>query len=51
MCTKNISHQSKKGSSFLDTSGDIVSESGYSEKLEVSPALLICGIYGAGIFF
>lgn len=38
---KNINyHQSKKGSSFLETSGDNVSESGYSEKFEVSPAFL-----------
>jgi hypothetical protein len=28
-----------------------VSESGYSEKLEVSPALPTYGIYGAGTFF
>ena len=40
-----------KGSSFLATSGDSVSESGYSVKLEVSPGLLICGKNGAGIFF
>ena len=33
-------HQSRKGSSFFATSGDSVSESGYSEKFEVSPALL-----------
>jgi hypothetical protein len=33
-------HQSKKGSSFFYTSAESVSESGYSEKLEVSPALL-----------
>jgi len=40
----NNTHQSRNGSSFLGTSGDKVSESGYSEKLEVSPALPICGI-------
>ena len=46
-----IYHQSMKGSSFLATSGDSVSESGYSVKFEVSPGLLICGKKGAGIFF
>ena len=37
----NYHHQSKKGSSFLCTSEERLSESGYSEKLEVSPALPI----------
>jgi len=45
------SHHSRKGSSFAFTSGDWLSESGYSEKFEVSPALEIWGMYGAGIFF
>ena len=36
-----VIHQLMKGSSFLLTSGDSVSESGYSVKLEVSPGLLI----------
>jgi len=34
-------HQSRKGSSFLEISGDRVSESGYSVKLEVSPGFPI----------
>jgi len=46
-----VAHQSMNGSSFLATSGDSVSESGYSVKLEVSPGLLIYGKNGAGIFF
>jgi len=37
-------HQSRNGSSFFGTSGDRVSESGYSEKLDVSPALPIWGM-------
>jgi hypothetical protein len=44
-------HHSKKGSSLGLTSGDALSESGYSEKFEVSPAFYICGINGAGFFF
>lgn len=39
------------GSSFFATSGDSVSESGYSVKFDVSPGLLIYGKNGAGIFF
>jgi hypothetical protein len=34
-------HHSIKGSSFLFTSGDCVSESGYSVKLDVSPGFPI----------
>ena len=44
-------HQLMKGSSFLLTSADYVSESGYSVKLDVSPGFPICGKKGAGIFF
>ena len=44
-------HQFMNGSSFLVTSGDSVSESGYSVKLDVSPGFPICGMNLAGIFF
>jgi len=39
------------GSSFFGTSGDSVSESGYSVKLDVSPGFPIWGINLAGTFF
>jgi hypothetical protein len=50
LCVR-ICHQSRNGSSFFEISGDNVSESGYSVKLEVSPGLPIYGKNGAGIFF
>lgn len=40
-----------KGSSFLLTSADSLSESGYSVKLLVSPGFAMEGIKGAGTFF
>lgn len=39
------------GSSFLATSGDSVSESGYSVKFEVSPGFPMLGRNLAGTFF
>lgn len=44
-------HQFMNGSSFLVTSDDSVSESGYSVKFDVSPGFPICGMNLAGIFF
>ena len=38
---RELNHQSKNGSSFFGTSAERLSESGYSEKLEVSPAFPI----------
>ncbi len=46
-----FNHQFMNGSSFFVTSGDSVSESGYSVKLEVSPGFPILGKNLAGTFF